>query len=125
MAKTKILIVDDEKEILDLIERKLLAQGYQVFKATRGREAVQKAIENNPQLVLVDIVLPDIDGAEVVSLLQANPATQEIPVLFLSGIVTKEEGAPSEVKVGQRMYPAIAKPFTEQELLTEIRNIIP
>ena len=124
MAGLKILIVDDEEEVLNLLQGKLSALGYQVIRATRGREAVTKTKVYAPDLILMDIVMPDIQGSEAVKLLKEDPATDQIPVIFLSGIVTKDpETKESVVTVGAEEYPAIPKPFTFEELLREIKKV--
>ena len=124
MSGTKILIVDDEEEVLNLLYRRLSVLGYQVIKATRGREAMTKVKVYAPHIILMDIVLPDIHGSEVVKLLKEDPQTNQIPVIFLSGIVSKDpETQESTVRVGEKEYPAIPKPFTLDELLIEIRKV--
>lgn len=125
MANAKVLIVDDEEEILNLLYKKLSAYGYQVILATRGKEAVTKTKLYSPHVILMDIVLPDIHGSEVVQQLKEDPTTDHIPVIFLSGIVTKDpETGESTVRVGNQEYPAIPKPCTMEELLKEIRKFI-
>ena len=121
----KILVVDDDEEILQLVDQKLVAAGYPVISVKTGREAVYKAKDISPGLILMDIVLPDIDGAEAVKELQDDPITKGIPVIFLSGIVTKEEGEEKPgVTVGGTRYPALGKPFSAQELLAMVKMYI-
>lgn len=125
MPGKKILIVDDEEGILNLLARKLSVEGYDVIKATQGGQAIGKARSDLPNLILMDIVLPDLDGADVVKSLSHDPQTQNIPIIFLSGIVT-QEGDKSEysVNVGGHHYAAIPKPFKFEELLREVRKMI-
>lgn len=125
MEFKKILIVDDEEEILNLVYTKLLSSGFQAARAIDGKEAIQKARVFDPDLILMDIVLPDMDGPDVVKSLQKDPRLKNIPVMFLSGIVTKEQGSVAEINVGGKIYPAISKPFTFQELLREIDIMLP
>ena len=121
----KILVADDEIETLQLLERKLSAAGYEVVKAISGQEAITRIKKFLPNLILMDIVLPDIDGSEVIKTIKDDPLTQHIPVIFLSGIVTRgDDHAKLEVKVGSRLYPAIPKPFQIEQLLSEIRKIL-
>ncbi len=123
MPGERILLVDDEEEILNLLEKKLLNENYEVLKATTARDALQKAQKLSPHLVLMDIALPDMEGPAAVRLLSENPSTQNIPVIFLSGIITREDQlVHPEINVGGRLYPAIAKPFVFEELLQEIKN---
>ncbi len=123
MENRKILVVDDDEEVLDLLSRKLAHAGYQVVKAASGKEAFQKAKQYFPDLMLVDIILPDIDGADVVKLLEEDPALRKIPVIFMSGIVSKEDDVKSYVTVGGIKYTFIPKPFNYEEMLAEIQKI--
>lgn len=123
MPGEKILVVDDEEEILNLLEKKLLKENYKVLKAATAQDALQKAKKLSPQLILMDIALPDMEGPEAVRLLFEDSSTKDIPVIFLSGIITREEQlVRPEINVGGRLYPAIAKPFVFEELLGEIKN---
>ena len=125
MKNKTILVVDDEEETLNLLYKKLEEQGYRVLKAASGTEAVQTAKAETPELILMDIMLPDIDGSEAVRLLRNDPRTEGAKVLFLSGIVSEDEGKSIvRLKVGGIDYPAIPKPFTFQQLIEEIRKIL-
>jgi len=117
MPAKKILIVDDEVGMLESLERKLEADGFEVILATNGQEASERIFSYHPDLVLMDIVLPDIEGSEIVKRLQADPVTRKIPIVFLSGIVASgTESRQSQVKVGGWEYRALAKPFTYRDL---------
>jgi len=73
----------------------------------------------------MDILMPDLDGAETVKILQENPATRNIPILFISGILIREEGAlETNYKVGGVSYTALAKPFNTHELLTAVGSLL-
>jgi len=125
MDNKKIIIVDDDEEILELIEKKLKGLGYEVLALTRGGKIVEESRQFEPDLILMDIMLPDIDGAEAVKLLQEDRDTTGVPVIFLSGIVTAEDDAPqAEISVGDRHYAALGKPFTVKELLDAIEKAI-
>ena len=119
----KVLIVDDEEEVLELLSRKIAHAGYQVVKATTGKEAFLKAKLYSPNLILLDIVLPDIDGADVVKLLEGDPALRMIPIIFMSGIVSIEDGIKPSVTVGGKKYTAIPKPFNYEDMLSEIQKV--
>lgn len=121
----KVLVVEDEDEVLKVLEKQLMAHGYMAIGARKGMEALEKADIYGPDLILLDLLLPDIDGADVVRLLKDNPRTAQIPVLFLSGMVTREPGKElSEIRVGGKDYPAIGKPFTFQELFNGINKVL-
>lgn len=122
MIYKKILIVDDDSELLKVLEKRLQQEGYKVASAIRGREAVKKAKYYLPHVIVMDIVLPDIDGAEAAKLLQEDIETVGIPIIFLSGIVRGQEGERlAEIKVGDRHYKAIAKPFPLEDLIALIK----
>lgn len=126
MPEKKILVVDDEEELLELISDTLSAQGYEVTTGVTAEEAVNKAKALIPDLLLIDIILPDMEGPEAVRILSENPATSNIPTIFLSGIITRDndENATTEVRVGGRLYTALSKPFSSQELMVEVRKAI-
>lgn len=125
MAEEKILVVDDEKDVVDLLEKRLSAENFEVIRASTGREAMERTRKARPHLILMDIVLPDMEGSEAVRQLAEDPLTKDIPVLFLSGIISKEEElAQPQINVGGRLYKAISKPFAFEELLGEIRKVL-
>jgi CheY-like chemotaxis protein len=125
MSEKIILLVDDEEDILALLEKKLVERGFKVITASRGRDAIHKAKLNIPHLILMDIVLPDIGGPEAIKAIKEDPATRHIPVIFLSGIVSKEE---EDTKLGVHVdgvrYHAIAKPFLFLDLYLEIEKVL-
>ena len=126
MENKKILVVDDEEELLDLIAKSLANEGYEVTTVTTAEDAMEKAKMLFPDLILIDIILPDMEGPEAVRALSEDPLTGNIPVIFLSGIITREQGGgvSSEVRVGERRYKALSKPFSAKELITEVQKAI-
>ncbi len=123
-AKT-ILVVDDEKEVLDWLEKKLSSENYVILRASMAKEALEKTRKSKPDLVLMDIVLPDMEGSEAVRILAEDPATAGVPVIFMSGIISREdERTQLELNVGGRLYKALSKPFEFEELLKEIKKIL-
>jgi len=125
MEKKKILIVDDEEKILRLLSKILSSGGFQVIRASNGKEAVQKTREYMPHLILMDILMPDMDGADAVRLIKGDPEIANIPILFLTGIISPQEKSqvPS-VNVGGHSYDAIPKPFHFNELISEVRSVL-
>lgn len=120
----RILIVDDEDDILQIMFKRLTATGYEVSQATSGHEALLKVKSFFPDLIIMDIMLPDMDGSDVVKILSRDMITQAIPVIFLSGIVTREDHEPEpEIVVDGRHYRAIPKPVTFQELLRQVEKV--
>ncbi|HLF17550.1 MAG TPA: response regulator [Candidatus Omnitrophota bacterium] len=124
MGVRKILIVDDNKDISELLSHKLKSEGFNVSTLSEGQEVLKKAKDFMPDVILMDIVLGDIDGADCVRTLQEYQSTRDIPVIFLSGIVVEdEEETATKIKVGDRFYPAIGKPFNFKELMDKIKTI--
>jgi len=88
----RILIVDDERDFVELVQFRLAALGYEFIVATDGVQALSQARQFKPNLILLDILLPDLDGLSVCEILRRQPATKKIPIIFmsaLSGDVTK------------------------------------
>lgn len=126
MVYKKILIVDDEEETLRLMDKKLTAEGYHVIRAKSAAEALQKAKSLLPDLILMDIMLPDKDGPAAVQILQTEPTIKDIPVIFVSGILSKadSEDVELDLKVAGRSYFAFPKPFTPAALLNKIHEVL-
>lgn len=114
-----ILIVDDTVYNIQLLSLMLIRQGYKVEQATNGKEAIEKAISQLPDIILLDIRMPDIDGYEVCKILKANPITQLIPIIFISSIEEPSEKVEA-FSVGGVDY--ISKPFQLIEVLARIET---
>lgn len=110
----KILVVDDSPVQLDRLVQLLERHGYAVATATDGREALRKVVSDPPDLVLLDRVLPDMDGLEVARFVKARPAEQFIPVIVLS-VKADLDSKVKGLQIGASDY--IAKPFADQEVL--------
>lgn len=121
MNGKKILIVDDEEHILLVLENRLSKAGYSVIKANNGKDAALMAKKELPALIIMDIFMPDIDGPKVVSILEQDPETKDIPVIFLTALVGKEEEKERRVVSGRYF---LAKPFDPEELLREVAKRI-
>ena len=120
MAK-KILLVDDEKDIISLLKFNLQAEGYKTVSAMDGDRALVLTEEEKPDLVLLDIMLPDKDGWEVLRELRQNPKTENIPVIFL----TAKDSEFDEVlglELGADDY--IVKPISMRKLLARIKKVL-
>ncbi|MBU1125197.1 MAG: response regulator [Candidatus Omnitrophica bacterium] len=117
----KILIVDDEPDILLVLGERLRAAGFAVSEAKTGKETIALAKAESPDLIILDIVLPDLDGGEVAQVLSADHATASIPIIFLTGLYTKED----EEKGHQvKEHYFLAKPFDSKDLLAIINKTI-
>ena len=126
MEDTTILIVDDEKKIRELIDLRLSAEGFKVIQAADGHEGMQQARKHSPDLILMDVMMPKMDGAEAVNELQQDPATKDIPVIFLTSMITKEEEKSQAfgIQLDTKQHRFIAKPFETENLLAEIHKAL-
>ncbi len=116
----KILVVDDEEDLLLLLEKRLTAEGYEVIKAATGQEALQKAKIWKPNLILLDIMLPDIDGGEVKERLKEDPETKNTPIVFLTALFTKDDENTKGHIAGGNIY--VSKTCEAKELLEIIKK---
>jgi DNA-binding response OmpR family regulator len=116
----KILVVDDEPEITEIIEAFLDNAGYTVKVENRAEQALMQVKQMRPDLVLLDIMMPGIDGYQICNRIKADPATANLPVIFLTGKDSKDDQGKS-FQVGGDMF--IKKPFSCERLL-EIVNIV-
>ena len=118
--KKKILIVDDEDDILHFLELVLREKGYEVATAANGQDALTKAQIEKPDLVLLDIMMPQMDGWEVLKLLRVDDETANIPVAMLSAR-TEAKDRVQGLQEGAIDY--ICKPFSLGELLAKVETI--
>jgi CheY-like chemotaxis protein len=116
MGKT-ILVVEDELLNIKLIREILTYRGDTVFEAANGREGIDLAIEKKPDLILMDIQMPVMDGMEATQLIKANPATRHIPIVALTGYAMDGDKK-RMLEVGCDGY--LSKPFKIKELLQTI-----
>ena len=120
-ARQKIMIVDDEMATLLPLKRSLEAEGYRVLEAYDGYQAIEKSKTEMPELIVLDLMLPGIDGFEVCAQLKKNKLTGKIPVIMLTArdeIHDKVEG----LEMGADDY--VTKPFNLNELKARIRNVL-
>lgn len=117
----KILVVDDEPPIVRLMEFILARQGHEMLIAVNGEEALDKVRAHRPDLVLLDIMMPRIDGYEVARTLRADPATQHLPIIMLSA-KAQEEDIQKGMDVGVNEY--ITKPFSPDQLVTVVGDYL-
>lgn len=89
--KKKILIIEDEKFLLEMYDMRLTAAGFEVITALEGKEGLHLAVEKKPDLIILDIVLPEISGYEILRMLKKDPDTEDITVLVFSNLGQEEE----------------------------------
>jgi len=118
--KNSILIVDDELLNLKML-RSILHEDYTVFTAKDGLSAIEMATTNNPDLILLDIIMPGMDGYEVLANLKGNNNTRSIPVIFITGL---DSAAEEEKGLSMDAADYIGKPFTPNIVLLRVRNQI-
>ena len=120
--KKTILIVEDDKFLRELISRKLSGEGFDALEAVDGEEGIKKIKEEKPDLVLLDLILPGIDGFEVLARLREDPEISSIPVIILSNLGQREE-VEKGLKLGAIDY-LIKAHFTPGEIIEKIKNVL-
>lgn len=114
----KILIVDDEKDVIEFLKNLLRREGFDAMGAANGKECLLLARAQRPDLILLDINMPGMDGGEVTDVLSADEETKNIPIVFLSGLVAKEE----EKNIKGRLF--ISKVNSVEQIIQKIKNAL-
>lgn len=120
-TKKKVLICDDDPAILRVLQVNLEIEGYDVYIAHHGEEAVELAMAHHPDLVILDIMMPRLDGYEACEAIKSNSATADIPVVFLSARAQQ-----SDIERGRSFGVAeyLTKPFDPMELLQVVERLL-
>lgn len=121
MAKKKILLVDDEKDLVETIKFRLEANDYDVIIAYDGQEALDKARKEKPDLVILDLMLPKIDGYKVCRMLKFDEKYKKIPIVLFTARAQESDQKMGK-EVGADAY--ITKPFEPKALLDKIKELI-
>jgi len=121
MPKKRILVVDDEEDILELVRFNLVKEGYQVTGALTGEEALRKARSEPFDLIVLDLMLPGIDGLEVAKKLKAHEKARQIPIVMLSA-KGEEADIVTGLELGADDY--ITKPFSPRVLIARVRTVL-
>ena len=121
MARERILVVDDEEDILELIRFNLSREGYQVSCATSAEEALRLIPSETPGLIVLDLMLPGIDGLDVTRRLKSDPATKNIPIVMLTA-KGEEADIVTGLELGADDY--ITKPFSPRILVARVRTVL-
>jgi len=121
MPKSKILVVDDEEDILELVRYNLVKEGYEVDCVTSGEDALKRAKTGHPDLLVLDLMLPGVDGFEVCKQLKRNDETAQIPILMLTA-----KGEDADIVAGLELGADdyLTKPFSPKVLVARIRAIL-
>lgn len=121
MSEKKILIVDDDIDAVKLLKFKLENAGYNVIFAYSGKNGLELISSEKPDLVLLDILMPDISGYQVCEAIKTNPEFSHIPVIMLTG---KDEGDDVELALEKKADWYVAKPYDEKYLFAKISHFI-
>ncbi|MHB9070145.1 MAG: response regulator [Sedimentisphaerales bacterium] len=121
MPKENILIVDDEEDVLELVRYNLEKEGYTVHTATCGEDALKKVASKLPDLIILDLMLPGIDGLTICKKLKAESKTQNTPVIMLTA-KSEESDVVTGLEIGADDY--ITKPFSPKVLIARIRRLL-
>lgn len=120
--KKNILIIEDDEFFRELISNNLSSGGFGIFQAPDGQKGIEKAKESKPDLVLLDLLLPKIDGFEVLASLKGDPETSSIPIIILSNLDSKED-IEKGLKLGATDF-LIKSQFGSDEIVTKIKKIL-
>ncbi|MDH3390950.1 MAG: response regulator, partial [Desulfobulbaceae bacterium] len=121
MQDKQILVVEDEEDILELVSFNLKKQGYQVRGVTSGEEALQEVRRKIPSLIILDLMLPGVDGFDVCKSLKNNPRTKAVPIVMLTAR-SEEADIVIGLELGADDY--LTKPFSPRELIARVRAIL-
>jgi two-component system alkaline phosphatase synthesis response regulator PhoP len=121
MAKTTVLVVDDEEDIRELVALNLNREGFKVIGADSGEQALKRARFDPPDLIVLDLMLPGMDGLEVCRKIKADPKTRQIPIVMLTA---KSEDADVVVGLELGADDYMTKPFSGRVLVARVRRIL-
>ena len=117
----RILIVDDNEANRDILATRLAAHGYQVAEAADGEEALAAAYQYLPDLILLDVMMPKVDGLYLARCMKSDPGLRTVPIIFLTGLSDPRDII-SGIQAGARSY--LVKPFRTDELLEKVRKAV-
>jgi two-component system, OmpR family, alkaline phosphatase synthesis response regulator PhoP len=120
-AQKRILFVDDEGEIREVVQMRLESNGYKVLTASNGKEALEKVASEKPDLLILDIMMPELDGLSVLRALRKNEVTEHLPVIILSA---KREESIGDLFRFEKISGYIEKPFDSVVLLDLIKKAL-
>ena len=120
-TREKILVIEDEADILEVTQYNLTREGYRVSTSRDGEEGLARARRDAPDLVILDLMLPGLDGLEVCRRMQSDPITSAIPIIMVTA-----KGEESDVVIGLQLGADdyVAKPFSPKELVARVRAVL-
>lgn len=122
MRTYKIIVIDDDPGILEILEFNLNIRGYNVLAFTSGKEALEKVFDEKPDLIILDVIMPDLDGWEILKIIKDHLSENSIKILMLTAKSTEKDKL-----IGRSILKAddyITKPFDLNELLATIRKLL-
>lgn len=123
MDKKKVLIVDDEQDALFVLEKELVAKGYSVITTDNGDDALSLARLQLPDVIILDVMMPGMDGTEVDAQLHEDPLTRDIPVIFLTCLFQEPQGK-EQGHVVEDGKVLVSKPYSKQALVSQIERLV-
>ncbi|MDH4036465.1 MAG: response regulator [Candidatus Krumholzibacteria bacterium] len=117
----KIVVIEDEDDILEVIAYNLKREGYEVITSTSGEDGLEKIEKSSPQLVVLDLMLPEIDGLELCRKLKSDPLTRSIPVIM---VTAKGEESDVVLGLGVGADDYVTKPFSPRELVARVKAVL-
>lgn len=123
MSKATILLIDDEAQMLTLLADILEVRGYSVIAADNGIDGYNLAVSKQPDVIILDLAMPDMDGGQVAQQLRETPQTEHIPIIFLTGLLSKDIEANNKHIVGGNVM--FAKPCDFDDLTNQIEKLLP
>ena len=122
MSKATILLIDDETQLLTLLTDILEIKGYSVITADNGTDGYNLARSKRPDVIILDLAMPDVDGGQVAQQLRETPQTEHIPIIFLTGLLSKDIEAHNKHMVGGNIM--FAKPCDFDDLTNQIEILL-
>ncbi len=121
----KILVVDDDPTSLKIVEGMLSTAGYKVVISTHAEDIEQRVKIVKPDLIIMDLMMPNVDGNQAVEKIKRHPSIKGIPIIFLTAlqVVDQERGIEFEVNVGNENYRTLSKPIDAKTLVAEIEKL--
>lgn len=121
MAKERILVIDDEKDFVDTISERLGAKGFNILRAFNGKEGLEKALSEKPDLVILDLAMPEMNGFDVCRKIKLNENSKDIPVIMLTA-----KFQPNDIEFGKEMGADayMTKPLELEMLLNNVKELL-
>ncbi len=124
--KARVLIVDDEEDIRLMLKSRFESSDYEVITAQNGEECIEKTLQYNPQMIIMDVIMPKMSGGDAARRLKLLDATKNIPILFLTALAayTVSHDNAQSINIDGKFFPALAKPFDSKELVLAVTKLM-